>query len=39
MILSDYFLDKKVFGTLTGGESRLMHELPERLENASRGCE
>jgi DNA-binding MarR family transcriptional regulator len=32
-------LGRKVFGTLTQGELRLMHELLERLENASRDCE
>jgi DNA-binding MarR family transcriptional regulator len=32
-------LGQKVFGTLTQGELRLMHELLERLENASRDCE
>jgi hypothetical protein len=35
MILSDYFLDKKVFGTLTEGELRLMHKLLERLGTES----
>jgi hypothetical protein len=39
VILSDFFLDKKVFGTLTEGEFRLMHERLERLENATWGCE
>jgi len=39
MILSDFFLDKKVFGTSTEGELLRMHELLERLENASRDCE
>jgi MarR family transcriptional regulator, organic hydroperoxide resistance regulator len=29
---------RKIFGTLTEGELRLMHELLERLENASRDC-
>jgi DNA-binding MarR family transcriptional regulator len=29
---------KKVFGTLTAGELRLMHELLERLEAACGGC-
>ena len=32
-------LVRKVFGTLTEGELRLMHELLERLEDASRDCE
>ena len=32
-------LSRKVFGTLTQGELRLMHELLERLEDASRGCQ
>jgi DNA-binding MarR family transcriptional regulator len=32
-------LMKKVFGSLTEGELRLFHELLERLEDASRGCE
>jgi MarR family transcriptional regulator, organic hydroperoxide resistance regulator len=32
-------LVKKVFGTLTDGELRLFHEILERLEVASRGCE
>ena len=32
-------LGKKVFGSLTQGELRLMHELLERLEEASRQCE
>jgi MarR family transcriptional regulator, organic hydroperoxide resistance regulator len=32
-------LVRKVFGTLTDGELRLMHELLERLEDASRVCE
>src|SRR5271170_2697460 len=31
-------LGRKVFGTLTEGELRLMHELLERLEDASRDC-
>ena len=32
-------LSRKILGTLTQGELRLMHELLERLENASRDCE
>jgi MarR family transcriptional regulator, organic hydroperoxide resistance regulator len=32
-------LGRKIFGTLTEGELRLMHELLERLEQATRGCE
>jgi MarR family transcriptional regulator, organic hydroperoxide resistance regulator len=30
---------KKIFGTLTEGELRLMHELLERLEAVSQDCE
>jgi MarR family transcriptional regulator, organic hydroperoxide resistance regulator len=30
---------RKIFGTLTEGELRLMHELLERLEQATRVCE
>ena len=32
-------LNQKIFGTLTEAELRLMHELLERLEHASRDCE
>jgi DNA-binding MarR family transcriptional regulator len=32
-------LGQKIFGTLTEGELRLMHELLERLEQATRDCE
>ncbi len=32
-------LGRKIFGTLTEGELRLMHELLERLEQATRDCE
>ena len=32
-------LGRKVFGTLTEGELRLMHELLERLDDASRDCQ
>jgi MarR family transcriptional regulator, organic hydroperoxide resistance regulator len=32
-------LGQKVFGTLTEGELRLMHELLERLEQATRDCD
>ncbi len=36
---SQVALGKKVFGTLTEGELRLMHELLERLEDATRDYE
>jgi MarR family transcriptional regulator, organic hydroperoxide resistance regulator len=32
-------LGRKIFGSLTEGELRLMHELLERLEQATRDCE
>jgi MarR family transcriptional regulator, organic hydroperoxide resistance regulator len=32
-------MGQKIFGTLTEGELRLMHELLERLEQATRDCE
>ena len=32
-------LGRKIFGTLTEGELRLMHELFERLEQATRDCD
>jgi len=36
---SQIALNQKIFGTLTEGELRLMHELLVRLEYASRDCE
>ncbi len=36
---SQIALNQQIFGTLTEGELRLMHELLERLEHASRDCE